>query len=41
MTKEQYRMILNRLEAYTALETFNKYRLLMEKDMNGLKKKFD
>ena len=41
MTKEQYRLILNRLEAYTALETFNKYRLLMEKDMNGLKKKFD
>ena len=34
INKEQYQGIMIRLEGYTSLESFNKYRLLLEKDMN-------
>ena len=37
VNKEQFHGIMIRLEGYTSLESFNKYRLLLEKDMNGFR----
>ena len=37
INKEQFQGMLTRFEGYTSLESFNKYRLLLEKDMNGFR----
>ena len=41
INKEQYRALIIRLESYTSLESFNKYRLQLEREMLGFKLKFD
>ena len=37
INKEQFQGMMTRLEGYTSLESFNKYRLLLEKDMDGFR----
>ena len=41
INKEQYRALIIRLESYTSLEKFEKYRLQLEREMLGFKHKFD
>ena len=41
INKEQFARMLGRLESYTTLESFNKMRLQLEKDINGFRARFE
>ena len=41
INKEQFQRMLIRLESYTSLESFNKHRLVIEREMNVFRHKFD
>ena len=41
INKEQFQRMLIKLESYTTLESFNKMRLQLEKDINGFRARFE
>ena len=41
INREQFQRMMIKLESYTTLESFNKMRLQLEKDINGFRVRFD
>ena len=41
INREQFQRMLTKLESYTSLESFNKHRLQLEKDINGFRARFE
>ena len=41
INREQFQRMLTKLESYTSLESFNKHRLALEKDIDGFRRRFE
>ena len=41
INREQFQRMLTKMESYTSLESFNKHRLQLEKDINGFRARFE
>ena len=41
INKEQFQRMLIKLESYTTLESFNKHRLVIERDLSGFRNRID